>query len=111
MSECFLCGQEEPAHHLGCVKALKPDITMDEAVELGLYPKAAREAVAQQTIAEVYHEGSMTPEVVVEDPEGDTAGTGEIEQCEFGDCENPKASNSPRAKYCAEHKDPKNRKE
>lgn len=33
------------------------------------------------------------------------------EQCEIEGCENMKASNSPRAKYCADHKDPKNRKE
>lgn len=33
------------------------------------------------------------------------------EQCEIEGCENMKASASPRAKYCADHKDPKNRKE
>jgi hypothetical protein len=34
-----------------------------------------------------------------------------VEQCEFEGCESPKYSTSPRAKYCAGHKDPKNRKE
>lgn len=34
-----------------------------------------------------------------------------VGQCEFEGCESPKYSDSPRTKYCAEHKDPKNRKE
>jgi hypothetical protein len=37
---------------------------------------------------------------------GETVG-----QCEVEGCESPKASASARAKYCADHKDPKNRKE
>lgn len=31
--------------------------------------------------------------------------------CDFDGCHNPKASASPRAKWCTEHQDPKNRKE
>lgn len=104
MSQCFLCGQDEPAHHMGCARIDDPKIDEARAAELGLMSAKVREELAQETTTEIYHEGSMTPEVV--------EGGGETrEQCEFDGCENMKASASARAKYCADHKDPKNRKE
>lgn len=104
MSQCFLCGRDKPDHHLGCEVATNPGLTEDQAIDKGLLPARIREELAQQTTIEIYHEGSMTPEVV--------EGGGETrEQCEVEGCEAMKASASARAKYCAEHKDPKNRKE
>ncbi len=57
---------------------------------------------------EVLVPGSMTtvPEEDAPAESGETVG-----QCEHAGCESPKFSASPRAKYCATHKDPKNRKE
>lgn len=34
-----------------------------------------------------------------------------VEQCEYGECGNPKYSSHPRVKFCETHRDPKNRKE
>lgn len=55
----------------------------------------------------------LVPGTMTTAPEEDIpAGGGEtVEGCEFKGCESPKFSASPRAKYCADHKDPKNRKE
>ena len=105
MNECFLCGNDQ-GHHLGCVAAL--GVTEAGARAAGLLPRAKGAKAVPEPIVEVLVPGSMTTVPADEAP----AGVGEtVGQCEHGDCDNPKYSASPRAKYCADHKDPKNRKE
>lgn len=96
---CFLCGREKAgSHHLGCAVIAHPSLTPAQAVAAGLL---AAPVVADEKpeIVEVLKEGSMTTV-----PQANA-------QCEFGDCDNPKYSDSSRAKYCEDHRDPKNRKE
>lgn len=93
---------------MGCARAAIPALTVDQAVGMGLMamPEGAEPPPIPRT--EVLKPGTMQTV-----PEEDIpAGPGEtVEQCEFPDCDNPKYSTSPRAKWCAGHKDPKNRKE
>lgn len=107
MTECFLCGNDQ-GHHLGCMVALVPSLAEDAAREAGLLPPAPRPSGAPEPVVEVLREGTMT---TVPEEEIPAKGGGTVEQCEHDDCENPKYSASARAKYCAEHRDPKNRKE
>jgi len=105
---CWLCGNEKNnTHHLGCMRVLVPDLTLHRAVELGLVAAPADFELPPEPNTEVLKEGSMTT-VPLEEAEGDGTVVG---VCEYGDCENLKFSDSPRAKYCEEHRDPKNRKE
>lgn len=95
---CFLCGHEEArSHHLGCLRAVHPDLTKEMAAKAGLIAPFVVKKVAPDKV-EVLKEGTMTTVPV------DTA-------CEVEDCDNPKYSDHPRVKYCEDHKDPKNRKE
>lgn len=96
---CYLCGHES-THYLGCVRAVRPDLSQADLVKLGFMP-APPVAEEPDERVEVLKPGSMTTV-----PEGET-----VSQCEFGDCENPKYSNHSRVKFCEEHRDPKNRKE
>lgn len=105
MSECFLCGNDR-GHHLGCVAAL--GVTEAGARAAGLLPSAKGAKSIPEPIVEVLVPGSMStvPEEEVPAKGGET-----VEQCEFEGCKSPKFSASARAKYCADHRDPKNRKE
>jgi hypothetical protein len=95
---CFLCGREgKDSHHLGCPKIGWPTLTKEQAVEAGLLPRPVVKEKKPEVV-EVLKEGSMTTEPV------STA-------CEFEGCDNPKYSDHARAKFCEEHRDPKNRKE
>lgn len=49
------------------------------------------------------------PGVRAETPPPRAQGASEAGECEFPGCSEPKASASPRAKWCEEHKDKKNR--
>lgn len=80
------------------MKADFPELTIDVAVAAGLMVMPAEAEAPPEPIVEVLKEGTMTTEPVTN-------------TCTFGTCDNPKYSDSPRAKYCEEHKDPKNRKE
>ena len=109
---CWLCGHEKKdAHHLGCARIVLPDLTEAQAMGMGLIgrPKGKVEPPAPKV--EVLKPGSMT--TVPEDEEDETPAKGgeTVEQCEYDGCTNPKFSASARAKYCAVHRDPKNRKE
>ena len=116
---CWLCGHEKDnAHHLGCARIAHPDLTESQAARAGLIaaPRGKEPAIKDKT--EVLKEGSMT--TVPQGPEGNedddedfppAEGGETVEQCEYDDCDNPKKSNHPRAKYCVTHSDPKNRKE
>lgn len=96
---CFLCGHEDKnSHHLGCMVAATPSLTPEMAVRLGFMAPPPGEVVVPEPIVEVLREGTLSTVPVASG-------------CEFGDCDNPKYSDSPRAKYCEDHKDPKNRKE
>lgn len=96
---CFLCGHdEEGRHHLGCMRPVVPHLTEGMAVEMGLLPRPRGKEVPVPAQVEVLVEGSMTTVPV-------------SNSCGFEGCDNPKFSDSPRAKYCEEHRDPKNRKE
>lgn len=108
---CYLCGRDEGRHHLGCALIESPGLTEDEAIEKGLLPPKAAPEPRGRERAEILKPGSMT--TVPEDDGGEPPAKGgeTVEGCEFAGCDNPKYSTSPRAKYCAEHKDPKNRKE
>lgn len=96
---CFLCGSDD-GHHLGCFAAHVPDLTPQAAFEAGLIaaPKKAKAHVPD--VVEILPEGSMT-----------TVPEAQMLVCAIDGCDNPKYSDSPRAKYCGEHKDPKSRKE
>jgi hypothetical protein len=71
------------------------------------------EEKAPKPNTEILKDGSMTtvPEDEDNGDEEPAKGGETVEKCEFDGCTKPKYSTSPRAKYCAEHKDPKNRKE
>lgn len=102
---CWLCGNEKDnAHHLGCMRIAVPDLTPEVAIEAGLMPAPKGEKKPPKPKTEVLKDGSMTTVPVDEEPE-------EASTCEYDGCTNPKFSDSPRAKYCEEHRDPKNRKE
>lgn len=104
---CWLCGHEKNnAHHLGCARIYRPNLTQDEAVEEGLLPAPQEEEKAPEPHVEVLKEGTMT--TVPEEKDEDEP---DVAECEVEGCHNPKYSDSPRTKYCEEHKDPKNRKE
>lgn len=106
---CSLCGHEEEGrHHLGCVRITHPDVTDKVLREAGLLAPLPSEPKAKPDKVEVLREGSMTTEPVEED-EPPAEGGETVEQCEVEGCDNPKYSASARAKYCADHKDPKNR--
>lgn len=94
---CYLCGHEE-THHLGCVRAIRPDFSPDDLIKLGFMPAPSEELEVVERV-EVLKPGSMTT------VPADAA------ECEFGECNNPKYSDHPRVKFCEEHRDPKNRKE
>lgn len=99
---CWMCGHEKKgSHHLGCVRIAYPDVTQAQAIAAGLMAAPAGEEVPPEPNVEILKEGSMTTV-----PEMRT-----VEQCEVEGCETPKYSDSPRTKYCEEHRDPKNRKE
>lgn len=96
---CWLCGHEEEArHHLGCARVDYPDLERWQAFEAGLIGPSNDIKEIEPDRVEILREGSM--ETV---PVSNT--------CEFGSCDNPKYSDSPRTKYCDDHRDPKNRKE
>jgi len=106
---CWLCGHEEEGrHHLGCARIMVPDLTPQQAAKAGWIMAPELEKDPEPAQVEVLKEGSMTtvPEEDIPAQGGETVG-----QCEVEGCENPKYSSSARAKYCADHKDPKNRKE
>lgn len=109
---CWLCGHEKnDAHHLGCARIYRPNLTKQEAVDEGLMQAPAEEDKAPEPNTEVLKEGTMTT-VPEEKEKGEKEDDkSEIAECEVKDCHNPKYSDSPRTKYCEEHKDPKNRKE
>lgn len=97
---CFLCGREKKgSHHLGCPRIAYPDLTKAQAIKAGLLAAPA-EVDEEPEVVEVLKENSMTTV-----PEAST------QACEVKGCDNPKYSDSPRTKYCEEHRDPKNRKE
>lgn len=104
---CWLCGHETGGHHMGCMRAAWPALTVDMAVEMGLMEMPKGAEVPAEPKVEVLKEGTMQTVPETREPDGGT----DVSVCEFGDCDNPKYSDSPRAKYCEEHKDPKNRKE
>lgn len=106
---CSLCGHEEKGrHHLGCIRITHPDVTDKVLREAGLLAPLADEPKPEPDKVEVLVEGSMT--TVPAEDDDPSADVGEIvESCEVEDCDNPKYSASSRAKYCADHKDPKNR--
>lgn len=87
---------------------MRPHLTAKVAVEEGLLaPPKAKDKTPEPKV-EVLKEGSMT---TVPEDEPPAKGGETVEQCEFDGCEKPKASAAAAAKYCAQHKDPKNRKE
>lgn len=96
---CFLCGNEEGSHYLGCACIRRPHLSPSIAVAEGLMAPPEVEEAPPEPVVEVLPENSMTT-VPVDNTE-----------CTFGECHNPKYSDSPRTKYCEDHKDPKNRKE
>lgn len=96
---CFLCGCDD-GHHLGCMAGITPRLTPELAVRMGLLAPPAGEKVIPDSVVEVLREGSTT-----------TVPEAQANACAVDGCDNPKYSDSPRAKYCEEHKDPKNRKE
>jgi hypothetical protein len=102
-----MCGSDQ-GHHLGCAVASVPGLTPAAARAAGLLPAAKVALGPPEPLVEVLLPGSMTtvPEEDLPAKGGET-----VEQCEFGECESPRFSSSPRAKYCTVHKDPKNRKE
>lgn len=101
---CWLCGNEdEGRHHLGCARVDNPGLTEEEAADKGLLPAPQAPAEAEPDKVEVLKEGTMTTEPV----DSDTS----VATCEVEGCDNPKYSDSPRTKYCEDHRDPKNRKE
>lgn len=109
---CWLCGHEEKGrHHLGCARQANPVLTIDMAVEAGLIAMPAGAEKTEPDKVEVLKDGSMTTVPEDNGDEPPARGGETVEGCEFAGCDNPKYSTSPRAKYCAEHKDPKNRKE
>jgi len=100
---CSLCGhEEEKRHHLGCARIANPGISDHVLREAGLLAPLRAKAQTPESVVEVLKEGSMTTV-----PEGEV----EVSICDFDGCDNPKYSDSPRAKYCEGHKDPKNRKD
>lgn len=106
---CFLCGhEEEDRHHLGCARISRPNLTRKVAEEEGLIAPESKPDGPPKPKTEVLKEGTMTtvPEEDVEDEE-----VLEVSTCEYEGCDNPKYSDSPRAKWCEDHKDPKSRKE
>lgn len=109
---CWLCGNEKDgSHHLGCARIALPDLTQAEAAEIGLSAKPPVKERPVKTKTEVLKPGSMTTVPEEGDDEKAAEGGETVGQCEYDGCTNMKFSASPRAKYCEEHRDPKNRKE
>lgn len=113
---CFLCGHEE-GHHLGCMAHAIPGLTEEQAIEKGFLATPPVETEPPEIVVEVLVPGSMAT-VPEESPENNEhtahaqALAGEtVGQCEHGECHNPRYSSHPRAKFCEDHRDPKNRKE
>lgn len=109
---CWLCGHDKKdAHHLGCARIYRPNLTIDEAVGEGLLAAPPEAEKAPKPNTEVLKEGTMTTVPEDDDEPDKDEQKSDVGECEFKDCHNPKYSDSPRTKYCEEHKDPKNRKE
>lgn len=117
VEQCSLCGREaedgSQPHWIGCARAAEPELTDAEAVKRGLLYREP-DLKEEPPKVEVLKEGSMTtepwdPEEYLPQEEGE--GQGEAGECEYPDCGKAKYSAHPRAKYCDEHRDPKNRKE
>lgn len=109
---CFLCGHEKKgSHHLGCVRIQFPELTKAQAAEAGLIAPMVVMAEPEPDVVEVLKPGTMTTEPPAEDDDEPAQGGETVGQCEVEGCENHKYSASARAKYCADHRDPKNRKE
>lgn len=112
---CWLCGNEsEKAHHLGCARIENPGMSRKDAEDQGLVAKSKRDESPKEGTTEVLKPGTMNlvPEDEYnEEQEPKDEPVPDNGTCEHKGCTNEKYSDSPRAKYCADHKDPKNRKE
>lgn len=109
---CFLCGHEKTgSHHLGCAVIFKSDLTVEEAVALGLVAPPAEPEGPSESVVEILVDGKSDSVPATPEQKNEILEAKLATLCEHGTCHNPKYSDHPRVKFCEDHKDPKNRKE